>query len=129
MRRMLAPAVACWRALAALGFGALGLVSIGLGCGNPPEDVTRSVVLHTLPSCPLPGPAPVVDLEALGDFPAGPKTGEAPREPGQRLVFPPETRSIVARAEAAPASFFGYSEAAQEGDLDVLLWPRERICD
>lgn len=89
-------------------------------------EVPRTVTLHGLPSCPLPEQTPLIDLEALGDFPAGGRSGEAPRSAGQRLLFPAETRSIVART--GDGAFQGLAEVDPSGDVDVLLWPLTRPC-
>lgn len=97
-----------------------------LGCGDRVEDVPRSIGLRQLPSCPLPTPAPLVDLEAFGDFPAGPLSAETPTRKGQRLLFPEQTRSVVART--AGDGFLGWSAASAEGELQVLLWPASRPC-
>lgn len=108
----------------ALGLGVFAMAAIG--CSDRVVERKRGVRLHSLPECPVPDGDALVDLEAFGDFPADQRSGEAPTRPGQRLLFPEDTRVITARTGSG--SFFGLAETGAEGDADVLLWPASRPC-
>lgn len=104
----------------------MALLGAAVGCGDRVVDEPRTIALRQLPACPVPSPAPLVDLEAFGDFPAGPLSGESPTRTGQQLLFPETTRAIVARTTGD--GFFGWSATPAEGDTRVLLWPAARPC-
>jgi hypothetical protein len=72
-----------------------------------------------------------VDLEALGDFPAGPLTSESldGSDAGQELVFTVSTRQVAATTSGLAERFLGLSAAPNADRLDALLWPEARSCE
>lgn len=114
------------------GPGALLSAALGalLGCQGEPRTNTRGVALHQLSACPLPDQDPAVALEALGDFPADPRSGESldAGDVGRELSFPSSMRALTAQISGLSERFLGLGEARSERPLDVLLWPEGRSC-
>jgi hypothetical protein len=89
------------------------------------------LALHSLASCPIPTPA-LVDLKALGDFPATPNTSENLSLAAENVKLALPLSALALEASAMPdfsdQTFIGYG--TRSGDrLDALLWPRGEACD
>ena len=94
-------------------------------------QIERPLAVHALASCPVPTPAQV-DLTALGDFPTSPNTSESLSFTAQHVKLGLPLDTLALEAEALPdfsdETYVGYG-ARNDQRLDVLLWPRDRVCD
>ncbi len=102
-----------------------------LSCGADLETTRAEATLHQLAECPLPAEVSDFDLEAFGDFGAGPDVAEAlsAADAGRQLTFPDTTRQIRAGSVGGVERFIGVSTGPGGRDLPVLLWPEARACD
>ncbi len=101
------------------------------GCSPEPEpDVVHSIAAHLAPGCTENAESLVVQLNALGDFDASPRTSEA--LPGDsrdvEIGFPASTRAIEAIADGSRGRFLGIANVDAAGAFDVLLWNSKSAC-
>ncbi len=85
---------------------------------------------HSLTECAVFAGA-TLDLDALGDFDASPRTSEsfAVTTRGRELVMPLATRAVRGSATSGGDSWHGLGGLDHRGDIDLLLWSRTRDCE
>jgi hypothetical protein len=104
----------------------LGALIFG-GCA-PLEPVVIEVPVQAnlLDSCPESDGGLTLSLTALGPFRAAPAQNVTLDASGSALGFPAETQGVEA---LLGNGYRGYTDRRTEAGIDVLLWPRQRVCE
>src|SRR5215472_1743415 len=104
--------------------GVLALFAATAACKGQ-GDTLRSIRVNVVKAC-VPSPAATANLLPSGDFPRLAQSVPMPLDQmGARIDIPLDTRALLA---TLGPSLLGVTDVAAAGDVDLLMWPTETVC-